>query len=98
MDLSTPWGEIEVPSVFTAIFSTELLRKIENIEILAKFYQNIFIYFVELMGTTKFHDHERIVFDKQISAGTNFNIHSLCLVCFWLVMCFTLNVGYKEKV
>ena len=98
MDLSTPWGEIEVPSVFTAIFSTELLWKIENIEILAKFYQNIFIYFVELMGTTKFHDHERIVFDKQISAGTNFNIHSLCLVCFWLVMCFTLNVGYEEKV
>ena len=69
MELPTPWGEIEIPAVFTVTYPTENLRKVPDIEVVAKFYEMVFKHFVELMGTKRMHNHERLVFDKQISAG-----------------------------
>jgi hypothetical protein len=69
MELPTPWGEIEIPAVFTVTYPTENLRKVPDIEAVAKFYEMVFKHFVELMGTGRMHNHERLVFDKQISAG-----------------------------
>ena len=71
MNLPAPWGEIEVPSTFTVTFPTEELRKVKNIKALAKLYRRAFKFFVELMGTSRIHNHERMVFDKQVSAGAH---------------------------
>ena len=68
--LPAPWGEMEIPSIITVTFPTEAMRKVKRMHALGDFYVNIFKYFVELMGTSKIHNHERLVFDKQISAGT----------------------------
>ena len=70
MELPAPWGEIEVPSTFTATFPTKELKKVKEINALAKLYEKAFQFFVELMGTAKINNYERIVFDKQIAAGT----------------------------
>jgi hypothetical protein len=45
------------------------MRKVDDMEGLAKFYEKFLKLFVKLMGTSKMQREERIVFDKQISAG-----------------------------
>ena len=69
MELTAPWGEIEVPSIFTGTFPTKDLKKIKNVNALAKFYKKVFGHLVELMGTPKIHNFERMVFDIQIGGG-----------------------------
>ena len=45
------------------------MRKIDNMEEVARFYANAMMYFVKLMGTSKAPKEERVVFDKQIAKG-----------------------------
>jgi hypothetical protein len=46
---------------------------IDNVEVLANFYKTIFKHFVELMGTSRIHNHERMTFDIQIVVGECFD-------------------------
>jgi hypothetical protein len=73
LKLPAPWGEIEIPSVFTITVPTQNLRMIDNVEVLANFYKTIFKHFVELMGTSRIHNHERMTFDIQIVVGECFD-------------------------
>ena len=70
MEFPAPWGEIEIPSVFTITAPTQALKKVQNnIEGIAQLYERIFKLIVELMGTQKIHYHERMVFDDDLSKG-----------------------------
>ena len=80
MTLPAPWGEMEIPSIITVTFPTEAMSKVKNIKALGNFYVKIFKYFVELMGTSKIHNHERLVFDKQIAAGNVFLLELICIL------------------
>ena len=48
------------------------MRKVDDMEALAEFYNKLMKHFVELMGTGKMQRHERLVFDIQIIAGKVF--------------------------
>ncbi len=67
--LPAPWGEIEIPSVFIMTVRKDELEQVQDVEALAKFYEKIFKHFVDIMGTTRIHNHERMTFDKQIIGG-----------------------------
>ena len=45
------------------------MKRIDDMEALAKFYEQFMKTFVYLMGSTKMQKEERVVYDKQISAG-----------------------------
>jgi len=45
------------------------MRKIDNMEEVAKFYAKAMKYFVKLIGTSKAPREERLVFDNQIAKG-----------------------------
>jgi hypothetical protein len=93
LELPAPWGEIEIPSVFTITVPTQNLRMIDNVETLANFYKTIFKHFVELMGTSRIHNHERMTFDSQIVAGECFESGADCknillkIATFWPLPC-----------
>jgi hypothetical protein len=46
------------------------MKLFDDMEALAKFYKTFVKTFVYLMGTTKMQKEERVVYDKQISAGS----------------------------
>lgn len=64
-----PWGELRIPGFLTITFPSSKMRKIDNMEEVAKFYAKAMKYFVKLIGTSKAPREERLVFDNQIAKG-----------------------------
>jgi hypothetical protein len=83
-DYPAPWSEIRIPDYLTLTVPSSVIRQVDDMEALAKFYKKFMKLFVELMGTTKMQKEERIVFDKQISMG-NFSTKLTCLKIHFVV-------------
>ncbi len=70
---------------------SSVIRQVDDMEALAKFYEKFMKLFVELMGTTKMQKEERIVFDKQTSMGdfttklTSLKIHFFTIKIHFIV-------------
>ena len=68
-DNPAPWGDLRIPDYLTLTVPSTVIRQVEDMEALAKFYEKFMKLFVDLTGTTKMQEEERIVFDKQIWIG-----------------------------
>jgi hypothetical protein len=77
-DHPAPWGELRIPDYLTLTVPSTVIRQVDDMEALGKFYDQFMKFFVDLMGTTKMQKEERIVFDKQPSAGDNIIIFNFC--------------------
>jgi hypothetical protein len=61
-----PWGELEIPNYLTITVPSSAMRKLDDIEGLAAFYDKMVKAIVELSGTKIMIRHERIVYDITI--------------------------------
>ena len=72
-----PWGELRIPDTLTIAFPSAELRKVDDIERVARFYAKAMQYFLQLMGTVRTQIEERVVFDKEIYHGNSYTLYLL---------------------